>query len=51
MKPILLDDFRRSLEELVPAAKKTVEEQGERIAATFLAEPAQQYVPTPIPLS
>jgi hypothetical protein len=45
-KPILLDDFRRSLDELVPAAKTAVDERGERIAATFLSEPTRSYEPT-----
>jgi predicted acylesterase/phospholipase RssA len=50
-RPILLDDFRRSLDELVPAAKKATDEQGERIASVFLREAASPYVPTPIPAS
>src|SRR4029077_21025605 len=50
-KPMLLDDFRRSLNELVPAAKKAVEERGELIAATFLSEPAHPYDPVPVPAS
>jgi hypothetical protein len=50
-KPILLDDFRRALDELVPAAKKAVDEQGERIATTFLSQPASSYEPVPIPAS
>ena len=48
-RPILMDDFRRSLGELVPTAKKAIDEQGERIAAIFLSEPAHPYVPVPIP--
>jgi uncharacterized protein len=50
-RPILLDDFRRSLDELVPAARKTTDEQGERIASIFLKESALPYVPTPISTS
>jgi uncharacterized protein len=50
-RPILLDDFGRSLDELVPAAKKAIDEQGERIASIFLKEPVLPYVPTPIPAS
>jgi hypothetical protein len=50
-KPILLDDWRRSVDELVPAARKAVDDQGERIAAVFLKEAALPYVPTPIPPS
>jgi hypothetical protein len=49
--PILLDDFRRSINELVPAAKKVIDEQGERIATIFLSEPARPYQPVPIPTS
>jgi predicted acylesterase/phospholipase RssA len=48
-KPILLDDFRRSRDELVPAAKAAVDEFGERIAQTFLTEAASPYVPAPFP--
>jgi hypothetical protein len=50
-RPILLDNFRRSLDELVPAAKKAIAEQGERIASVFLREAASPYIPTPIPAS
>ena len=45
--PISLDDFRRSVDELVPAAKKAVDDRGAEIAAIFLATPAEQYVPVP----
>jgi predicted acylesterase/phospholipase RssA len=47
-KPILLDDFRRSLDELVPAAKAAVDKQGERIAVSFLSAPAEPYDPMPV---
>jgi hypothetical protein len=50
-RPILLDDFRRSLEELVPAAKKAIDEKGDRIASVFLREAASPYIPTAIPAS
>jgi hypothetical protein len=46
--PILLDDFRRSLNELVPAAKTIVDEYGDRIASTFLKQPTAPYIPEPI---
>jgi predicted acylesterase/phospholipase RssA len=46
-RPILLDDYRRALDELVPTARKTVDEHGERIAATFLSQPASSYEPIP----
>jgi uncharacterized protein len=45
--PIMLDDFRRSLDELVPAALDTVDSGGARIAADFLASPAERFVPIP----
>jgi hypothetical protein len=44
-RPIKLDDFRRSLDELVPAAKNIVDLQGTQIATTFLLQPAQEFVP------
>lgn len=43
--PILLDDFRRSMAELVPAARKAIDEHGERIAAEFLGSPVSPFVP------
>jgi uncharacterized protein len=49
--PISLDDYRRSLNELVPAAKKAVDEKGEKIAATFLSVQAAPYTPVPVPPS
>jgi predicted acylesterase/phospholipase RssA len=45
--PIMLDDFRRSLDELVPAARTAVDEHGARLAADFLATPADRFVPVP----
>ena len=48
-KPILLDDFRRSLDELVPAARSEVDKHGDQLAATFLATPATRYKPQPLP--
>jgi len=45
--PIKLDDFRRSRDELVPAAAKAVDEHGDRIAACFLSGPAVPFVPVP----
>jgi uncharacterized protein len=47
--PILLDDYRRALDELVPAARKVVDEGGPHIASTFLAQPARYYEPVPKP--
>jgi uncharacterized protein len=48
-KPILLDDFRRSLDELVPAARSLVDQQGDQLATSFLAAPAARYRPHPLP--
>ena len=44
-RPIALDDFRRSLEELVPAARSAVDKLGDQIAVDFLATPASRYRP------
>jgi hypothetical protein len=49
--PIALDDWRRSVNELVPAAARAVEANGDRIAETFLREAAALYTPVPIPES
>ena len=43
--PIRMDDWRRSANELVPAAEQAVTVQGERIAGMFLNEPAMPFVP------
>jgi hypothetical protein len=43
--PIMLDDFRRSLDELVPAARTAVDQQGALLAADFLAGPVDRFVP------
>jgi hypothetical protein len=48
-KPILLDDFRRSLDELVPAARLVIDTQGDQLAAGFLATRASRYRPQPLP--
>jgi predicted acylesterase/phospholipase RssA len=48
-KPILLDDFRRSLEELVPAARSTVDRLGDHLAKDFLATRAPRYRPNRFP--
>jgi uncharacterized protein len=47
--PIMLDDFRRSRDELVPAAHYAVDKEGVRLAADFLASPAESFVPVPLP--
>jgi patatin-like phospholipase/acyl hydrolase len=40
-----MDDWRRSVQELIPAAERAVGEHGERLAAQFLRSPAAQYAP------
>lgn len=47
-RPIMLDDYRRSKDELVPAARNVVDEHGAQIAAAFLASPADRFVPAPL---
>jgi hypothetical protein len=42
-KPIMLDDFRRSRDEFVPAASKMVDEHGDMLAAAFLGSRAHPY--------
>lgn len=44
---IRMDDWRRSIAELVPAAERAVAAQGEQIAPMFLKEPATPFVPVP----
>ncbi len=47
-EPMLrMDDWRRSVRELVPAAERAVAENGERIAAQFLTTQALAYTPEP----
>lgn len=46
-KRIELDDWRRAVEELVPAAVTSVAAKGEAIAEQFLITPAQPYTPCP----
>ena len=41
---IRMDDWRRSVAELMPAAEKVVAAQGEQIAPMFLKEPATPFV-------
>jgi hypothetical protein len=43
--PIQLDDFGRSRDELIPAARRAVDDLGDDIAAKFLAAPADYYEP------
>ncbi len=44
---IRMDDWRRSVAELVPAAEKTIEAHGEHVAAMFLKEQATPFVGAP----
>lgn len=46
-REIALDDWRRSVDELVPAAVASVEAIGDRIADQFLTAPTHPYVPLP----
>jgi hypothetical protein len=46
--PIMLDDFRRSRDELVPAALKVFDEHGDTIAQDFLRSRIQPYEPVPM---
>ena len=45
---IALDDYRRAIGELVPAAEAAASEQGETVAQVFLTEPAASFVPVPV---
>jgi hypothetical protein len=42
-----MDDWRRSVQALIPAAERAVIDNGERIAAQFLNSPAAPYAPEP----
>jgi hypothetical protein len=46
--PIPMDNWSRSVHELTPAAAKSVEKDGNRIAEMFLKEPATIFVPVPV---
>jgi patatin-like phospholipase/acyl hydrolase len=49
-EPMLrMDDWRRSVAELLPAAKTTVTAQGEQVAAMFLNGLAMPFLPVPNP--
>lgn len=47
--PILLNDFRRSFTELVPAARAAIDQHGDQLAKSFLCAPATPYTPQPLP--
>jgi patatin-like phospholipase/acyl hydrolase len=42
-----MDDWKRSVQELLPAAQLTVDEHGDRIAGLLLTEPSGKYIPEP----
>jgi hypothetical protein len=44
---IRMDDWRRSVAELVPAADAVLGDKVDQIAALFLKEPAESFVPVP----
>jgi hypothetical protein len=46
--PILLDDFRRSFDELVPAARSSIDKLGDQISRQFLSSRAHRYRPYPV---
>jgi hypothetical protein len=46
---IALDDWRRAVNELPPAAQQAIEKEGARIRDIFLKHPAEPYVPVPAP--
>ena len=47
--PIELDDWRRAVEVLEPAARILVDQQGDAIARTFLQGPADPFIPVQYP--
>ena len=47
--PIALDDHKRAREELPAVARSLVEGAGREIARVFLAGPADEYRPCPLP--
>jgi hypothetical protein len=44
-----MDDWRRSVDELVPAADVALGAKGDEIAAKFLKDSAEPFVPAPVP--
>lgn len=49
--PIGLDDFNRARQELPHMARSLVEAAGSQVSTMFLAVPAQEYLPCPLPSS
>ena len=43
--PVRMDDWRRSVAELVPAAESAVDEKGDAVARKFFNEPAMPFIP------
>jgi hypothetical protein len=48
--PIRMDDWRRAVQELLPAAENALSAHGPQIAATFLGAPVDKFVPVPAAL-
>jgi uncharacterized protein len=46
--PIPMDDWQRSVEELLPAADAAVANSGEQIAQLFLSSPTEPFTPVPV---
>jgi patatin-like phospholipase/acyl hydrolase len=46
---VQMDDWRRSVDELVPAADTLLQAKGDEIAATFLKQVAESFTPVPVP--
>lgn len=44
-EPIALDDWKRSVAELRPAATETLDQRGQEVASKFLSSPAAPYTP------
>jgi patatin-like phospholipase/acyl hydrolase len=47
--PIRMDDWRRSVENLVPAADEALLKFGDQVSTMFLRRAADPFVPTPLP--
>jgi hypothetical protein len=45
--PIRMDDWRRAVQELLPAADDALSAHGSQIAAALLGAPATKFVPVP----
>jgi hypothetical protein len=47
--PIRMDDWRRSVENLVPAADEALVKFGDQVSTMFLLRAAEPFVPTALP--